>query len=204
LAQGLELIVAVDHRQSGRARRVRIYGQGAPQSVIMVRADPRPERLQWSIAHEVGEHLAQRVFQLLGNRGPEPPGIREDVANHLASRLLLPRAWFECAARVHDWDLIELKRDFTTASHELIARRMLDFAPPIIVTVFDQGRQTFRRANAIGPTPPPSRHEIACWRSVHDNNRPGRYPVDQPCIFGWPIHEPGWQREILRTLITDG
>ena len=76
-----------------------------------------------------------------------PPAARETVANQLAARILLPRGEFGCDARACDWNLLELKQRYVTASHELIARRMLDFTPAVIITIFDQGRRTFRRGN---------------------------------------------------------
>jgi len=42
------------------------------------------------VAHEIGEHLAHRVFQRLAvDPRDTPSGTREQVANALASRLLL-------------------------------------------------------------------------------------------------------------------
>ena len=70
------------------------------------------------------------------------------------------------------WDLLELKRRFATASHELIARRMLECRPAVIVTIFDQGRIAFRRGNLPGRVPPLSPAERACWQGVHEENRP--------------------------------
>ena len=43
------------------------------------------------------------------------------------------------------------KQRYATASHELIARRMLDFEPWIVITIFDNGRLTFRRSNRFRP-----------------------------------------------------
>ena len=81
------------------------------------------------------------MFEILGVDAREaPPNTRESVANQLAGRLLLPVAWFKPKAVRAGWDLFELKREFSTASHELIARRMLDFEPAVMITVFDHGR----------------------------------------------------------------
>ncbi len=83
--------------------------------------------MQWAIAHELGECERHRVFEFLQVDPREaPPAAREAVANHLASRILLPREAFSADATACGWDLPELKSRYTTASHELIARRMLD------------------------------------------------------------------------------
>lgn len=202
VATQLHLVVALDRAQAGRARRVRIGSGGSPQGVILVRDEPRPERRQWSVAHEIGEHLAAGVFQRLSVDPRETPGgTREQVANALASRLLLPGGWFERAAAACDWDLPTLKRRFATASHELIARRMLDFPPRAIVSIFDHGRLTFRRGNLSHGTPALSPCEHDCWRTTHLTGEPTALPSDEPRVRAWPIHEPGWKREILRTAI---
>lgn len=200
VAARLGLIVAEDARQSGRARYVRLGRAGGQvgQPAILVRPEPRPERRQWAVAHEIGEHMAWRVFAALGVDPTEAPALaRERVANSLAGQILVPQAWFTAAGSQCGWDLARLKERFGTASHELLARRMLDAPPPIIVTVFDQGRIGFRRSNLLARVPPLAAEEQACWADAHRgraSHRAGRLRV-----AGWPVHEPGWQREILRT-----
>jgi hypothetical protein len=203
------MVVARDDAQAGRARRVSLGARGtrggdAAQCVILVRDEPRAERRQWSVAHEIGEHLAHVVFQRLAADPREVPrGAREQVANRLAARLLLPLAWFRPIAEGCGWDLPTLKARFFTASHELIARRMLDFEPPVVITIFDHGRLTFRRGNLAGAAPPAlSPDERDCWRSTHLSGVAAAWPSDCHAVRAWPIHEPGWKREILRTALT--
>ena len=138
-----------------RARFVQLAdadGRGGGQATIVVGLAERPEREQWAVAHEIGESIAYRVFDTLGVR-PEmaPPTARELVANHLASCLLLPRRWFAADGPAFDWDLFELKRRYSTASHELIARRMLEMRPPIVITVCDHGRIALAAEQRDGP-----------------------------------------------------
>jgi hypothetical protein len=87
VAKACGLVVLSDDQQTGRARIVRLrrhapaFGQGS----IFVRPDPRPERLQWAVAHEIGESQAAEVFRLLAMRvGEAPAGAREAVANGFA------------------------------------------------------------------------------------------------------------------------
>ncbi|HUT94383.1 MAG TPA: hypothetical protein VMY37_33295, partial [Thermoguttaceae bacterium] len=101
-------------------------------------------------------------------------------------------------ASVLGWDLLELKARYSTASHELIARRMLEFSPPVIVSIFDHRCVYFRRSNVPGQVPPPSPAERDCWQTVHEQNRPEQTFDGVQAIQGWPVHEPGWKREILR------
>ena len=201
VARALGITVALDDRQRGRARYVRLRGRRArrPKATILLRPEPRLERQQWAVAHEIGEHAAHRMFDLLGVDPRETVvGAREVVASHLAGRLLLPAMWFAADGSSCDWDLFALKARYATASHELIVRRMLECRPPVIVSIFDHGLLHFRRSNLPGRVPPPSSAEMDCWQSVHDRNRPGRACEELLTIRGWPVHEEGWKREILR------
>jgi Zn-dependent peptidase ImmA (M78 family) len=206
VARALGITVAMDDRQQGRARYVRLRGfrSSRPQAAILLRSDPRPERRQWAVAHEIGEHVACRVFRRLGiDPGETPPRAREQVANELAGRILLPAPWFSADGRDCGWDLIQLKARYDTASHELIARRMLHCRPPVIISIFDHGGLYFRRSNLPGRVPPLSATEKECWKAVHELARADLAYAGLRAIQGWPVHEPGWKREFLRTEVDE-
>lgn len=202
LARAQQLTVAEDSRQQGRARYMRsqrLGGRGRTGGVILMRPEPRVERRHWAVAHEVGEHNAHRVFRRLGiDPRTAAPDAREQVANYLAGRLLLPTTWFHDAAAACDWDLIALKHEFVTASHELIARRMLDLPVRIVITVCDNSAVTFRRGNLSIPAPAMLQCERRCLRQVNRRVVPVCDDEDSIEVRGWPVHEDGWQREILR------
>lgn len=201
VARALGIAVALDDRQSGRARYVRLSDRRSQRSraTILLSPEPRVERQQWAIAHEIGEHVACHAFSQWGVDPCEAaPNAREAVANNLAGRLLLPTAWFVAGGATSQWDLMALKSRFCTASHELIARRMLECRPPVIISIFDQRRVSFRRSNLSGRVPPPSPVEMQCWHNVHNRNHPMRSGEGPEVVQGWPIHEEGWTREILR------
>ena len=203
VATSIGLTVARDDRQQARARFVRLSQQSlSAQGSILVRPEPRPERLQWAIAHEIGESCAGELFRRLAI-DPHEAGdaARERLANQFANRLLLPSAWFERDARQLDWDLLALKIRYTTASHELIARRMLDYSLPVIVTVFDNGNLTRRQSNLPGRVPPLLPLERACWRHTSITSTPSMQTDERAAVQAWPIHEPLWRREILRTAL---
>jgi Zn-dependent peptidase ImmA (M78 family) len=170
------------------------------QASIFLRADPRHERREWAVAHELGEHAAVHVFNRLGISADDaPPMARESVANHLANRLLLPTPWFGHDARRLDWDLLALKRLYRTASHELIARRMLDFDTPAIMTICDQSRIAFRRGVLGRRAPAITDVEKECWKRAYETGEPTADRQGEMLVRAWPIHEPGWKRDILRT-----
>lgn len=197
LAARLGIRVAVDGSQQVRGRRKRIVGQ----SSIFLRPEDRPERLQWAAAHELGEEYAWKVFEAADWRGTEvPERLREQIANLFASRLLLPSATFGADCRRLDFDLIALKEIYTTASHELIARRMLDLVPEAILTIVDQEGLTVR-ANGFGQSVPAmGPDEKECWTWAHSAGSPRTEETSLLTIRAWPVHEPGWKREILLTI----
>lgn len=205
LAARLGIAVAPDDGQKGRARYVRLrrWAGGGPQPAILLRADPRPEREHWAVAHEIGEHAAYRVFDQLAVDPRESPAARESVANWLAARLLLPSEWFHADGRACDWSLAALKQRYATASHELIARRMVDAPPPVVVSVFDNERLVFRRGNLSDAVGPPSAAENDCRRKAHQSGLPCSATHPGCRIDAWPVHEPGWRREILRMEIDE-
>lgn len=203
LARRLGLEVACHATMDERARFVRLGAAGA--GTILLADDPRPERRQWAVAHEIGESVAHRVFAELGvGLTDVPAGAREQVANKLASCLLLPARWFVADGRAAEWDLFALKEAYRTASHELIARRTLELGPPAIVTLFDQGRPRWRKANAVAKTTPLAPVESQTWRQTLESGRPASYdcadlPESIASVRCWPVHEPQWRREFLRT-----
>ena len=221
LAKQLRLCVARDSKMNQRARFVRLQSSAWSASrggrqvasgqdrvgrgTILLADEPRAERRQWAIAHEIGESVAHRVFAALEVPLVDiPPAGRERVANQLASCLLLPRDWFAADGSVAGWDLFELKRVYRTASHELIARRMLEMNPAVIITLVDQGAVQWRRSNSLPRPLPLTPTENRVWRTVFESGRPAEcegyaLPEGSRGIQCWPVHEPGWRREIIRT-----
>ena len=203
VAESLGLTVAWDERQRGRARLIGSNLAGSRRGMILLRPDPRQERRQWAVAHEIGEHLAGHVFDRLGTPVDEVrPAERESVANLLSGRVLIPTVWFAKDAARCSWDLATLKQRYETASHELIARRMLEFAVPILITVFDQGQVTFRRGNTLRKSPPLCPDEICAQQRAQDT---GAAVVQhgEVAVHAWPVHEAHWKREILRTVMPE-
>lgn len=202
MAGRLGLTVAWDDRQPGRARHVQLVS-GQASGSILLRPEPRPERQHWAVAHEIGETAAGRVFAQLGIDVREAPRqAREMVANGLASRLLLPAASLAIDGDACHWDLLALKERYSTASHELIARRMLDFVQPVIVAVHDQNRLSWRKSNLATRPRKPSLQELAAVRRAHETSESVR-DEGPPAVRAWPIHEPLWKREIVRVEIDE-
>lgn len=198
LAARLGVEILLDDAQTGRARHKRLAGR----PVILLKPDERPERLQWAAAHELGEVIACRVFERLQvDDGGVQPELREQSASLLAARLLLPFDWFADDVRRVDGDLPALKAIYRTASHELVAWRLLDLPVESTVTVFDHGRMTRRRSNGGRRPPSLTPPECAVWQETHRTGDPHEQRRGDVRVRCWPIHEPDWKREILRTVL---
>lgn len=211
VAEGLQLVVTRDYAMPYRGRFVRLAeqdGEGGGVGTIVVGTAERPEREQWAVAHEIGESVAYRVFERLGVAFDELlPTAREQVANRLANAILLPRHWFAREGRECGWDLLALKERFSTASHELISRRMLEMRPGIVITVCDHGQVTWRRSNVKARPPSLLAEERAAWQLCHRTGLTADEFIDAESglerVRAWAVHEPEWKREILRSEIVE-
>jgi hypothetical protein len=152
-------------------------------------------------ARAVADHLRADLFRSLGFVEGTGPGLTgASLSNLFAQRLLIPTAWFGPLARQAGYDLFELKRSFSTASHELLANRLLELDEPCIITVIDNGEIVRRRSNT-GPVPrelvPAEEH---CLQDVHEYSRPQVVSEDGWTVQGWPVHQLDFRREVLRSV----
>jgi Zn-dependent peptidase ImmA (M78 family) len=196
----LGMLVCLDRRQPQRGRAQRTGGR----PVIYLRPEPREERHQWTVAHEIGEHLKVELLRRLGLDPAETRAMTgESLANLLAYRLLVPSRWFADDARALDYDLLELKKRYGTSSHEVIALRFVDLPDPCIVTVVDNDKITRRKSNAWPARRKLEPAEAKCQRLVHERGRPTVVREADWTVHGWPVHQLDWKREILRSVIEE-
>jgi predicted transcriptional regulator len=178
LAVRLGYDIAWSQGERGRARIVQTpRSDSLGRGTILLTPEPRLERRQWAVAHELGESAAWQVFERLDQDPRAVRGnVREQVANWLAGRLLIPSRWWHSSGDDADWDLLVLKQRFSTASHELLARRMLEAEPPVVITIFDQGSISFRMGNHGFRPPRWSDGEQRCRMQSSDEARPADFP----------------------------
>ena len=195
--QHLGMAVVLDQRQPQRGRAQRALGK----KQIYLKPEPREERHQWTVAHEIGEHFKS---DLLAKLGIDPSQARamagESLANLFAYRLLVPSRWFVEDAKALDFDLLALKKRYATSSHEVLAWRFLDLASPCVVTIIDNERIHRRRSNAW-----PTKRELLpieerCWRFVTEHGKAKEMRDDDWTVTCWPVHQLDWKREILRSV----
>lgn len=196
IARRLQLRVVSDRRMPTRGRFV--HTADGTAGTVIVGAEQRPERRQWAVAHEIGEAFAYRAFDYLGVDPAEAPATaREEMANALAGRLLAPAKWLVGVYESSEHDLHATKRAFESASYELLARRLLETLDwPIIASVFDHNQLTWRRHSQGGRMAPLLRAERLAQRRSHQSGRPTAL-LGEHAVRCWPIHEPGWKREIV-------
>jgi predicted transcriptional regulator len=196
----LGLEVCLDRTQAQRGRAQRAAGRGP----IFLRPEPTEERHQWTVAHEIGEHFKPALLRRLGIEPEQTRAMMgESLANLFAHRLLVPTCWLAEEARACEHDVLELKQRFRTASHEVVAWRLLDLSTPCIITVVDNEHVHRRRSNAWRVTRELSEPEVRCLRYVHQYSRPRRVREQGWTVHGWPVHQSDWKREILRSVLDE-
>jgi Zn-dependent peptidase ImmA (M78 family) len=199
LAQGtLGIVVCLDSRQAERSR----ARGNAETKQIYLRPEPTEERHQWTVAHEIGRHMKPQLLERLGvekRSGLSPVSL----ANLFAHRLLVPTCWFREDAPDSGYDLLELKRRYSTASHEVIAWRMLDLGDSCIMTIVDNGSIHRRRSNAVRTKRELSPAEAKCQARVYRTGEPHEVREGGWSVQCWPVHQDGWKREILRSVVDE-
>ncbi|MCA9028402.1 MAG: ImmA/IrrE family metallo-endopeptidase [Planctomycetaceae bacterium] len=200
LAERLRTSVLVDPTLPARACR-RELGGGV--SSIVIAPDDRDERMCFATAHEIGEEHVANLCDRLGLSITDcSERMREDLANRIASRLLVPNPWFHEVAVESDFDLFELKQAFSFASHQVISWRMLDAETPTIITIFDNGQRYSRKANFSG-WQEMQKLEKSSWEQCRRRAETVDVSHGSVRVQVWPIHEPDWRREIVRTTLLD-
>src|SRR5262249_2281213 len=154
---------------------------------------PTLERHQWTVAHEIGEHLKPALLERLGIAPQDARAMAgESLANLLAYHLLVPALWFASDASSENHDILALKARYRTASHEVIAWRLLDLPEPCIVSIIDNGHVYRRRSNAWTVRRQLEPPEQACQRSVHECGKPRLVREQGWMVQGWPVHQLDW------------
>jgi Zn-dependent peptidase ImmA (M78 family) len=201
LAQGpLGMVVCLDHRQTQRGRAQRAAGRRQ----IYLRPEPTEERHQWTVAHEIGEHLKPDLLRRCGIDPRDAKAMMgESLANLFAYRLLVPTCWFQGDAPALDFDVLALKERYRTSSHEVLAWRMLDLPQPCIITILDNDKIHRRRSNAW-----PTKRELLpvekkCQQAVHRHGKPQRLADSGCSVQAWPVHQAEWKREVLRSVLDE-
>ncbi|HYV38951.1 MAG TPA: ImmA/IrrE family metallo-endopeptidase [Gemmataceae bacterium] len=194
----LGMTICLDKQQQSRGRAQRNGGRPG----IYLKPEPTVERHQWTVAHEIGEHLKPRLLQLLGiDPGETRAMAGESLANLFAHHLLAPNCWFASDAAALQYDVLELKQRYPTSSHEVLALRLLDLPEPAIITIVDNDHIYRRRSNAWRVRKQLEPVERECQHYVNYYSRPAVRRKGGWTVHGWPVHQADWKREILRSVV---
>jgi hypothetical protein len=192
----LGICVCLDQDQPQRGRAQRSGGRRQ----IFVKPEPSQERHQWTVAHEIGEHLKASLLQRLGVQPEQARAMAgESLANLLAYHLLVPTIWFRNDAPSAGYDILALKTRYRTSSHEVLAWRLLDLPEPCIISIIDNDHVYRRRSNAWQIRRQLEAPEQNCQRYVHYYGRSRLVQEKGWTVQGWPVHQSDWKREILRS-----
>lgn len=192
------LAVARKHLRLSLAEGGRSRGRRAG----LPRPEPTEERQQWEAAVAVGRHLEPALLRALGIEPEERPALLGvSPVNLFAERLLAPTRWFAADAAGCGYDLAELKQRYRTAACERLAWRLLDLAEPCIITVVDNDSVYRRRSNAWRVRKELAPAEKQCQRHVSEHCKPHEVRAGGWTVQGWPVHQEGWKRQILRSVV---
>ncbi len=185
VAEKLDYEIGIDDKLKTRGYKRRRWGKNE----IIVNSPSKSERKHFTVAHEIAEHA------LAGELTGED---LEKACNAMASSLLMPAQWFEMDAKACNFDLLELKKIYSTASHEALAYRMLHFSE-CIITIFDNGKITVRKASINNLCRHIHPIEVKCFQKVSNSGEPSTVSGDNVRVQGWPAFKDDWKRVILRT-----
>jgi hypothetical protein len=194
--------LATNHLKLDLEARRRGRGRRADEDEGFARGPASEEQRQWAAAQAVGDHFKPVLLERLGFEPGERvamPG--ESLSGLFARHLLVPAAWFAADARACDCDLLQLKDRYRTASHELIAFRLLDLPEPCIITIIDDDRVHRRRSNAWPVKKRLEPAEAECHRAVTRDGKPHAVRSGAWAVWGWPVWQGGRNREVLRSVV---
>lgn len=162
-----------------------------------VEVDSRDRRVRqnFTLAHEI---LEVEFESITSN-----PSEKHKLAMLATPFLLMPSKWFNPACLTHDFDLIEIKNIFDTASYEAVALRMLHVEPGVI-TVCDNGKITNRKTSYEFHIPKklfPAEEEAI--GNALESKAKSAAADDGISTTAYPIIEKKFERVILRTLFDE-
>jgi len=152
----------------------------------------RVERRNFTLAHEIMElELPEAITA---------KDFRHKIAVRGAAALLCPACFFREACAADALDLFGVKVIFSTASHEVVALRSLDFSEAII-TIFDNGRLKNRETSYPFGAQPVSPQERELVRQVMRSGEVEPDSWEAASATAYPVFENDFKRVILHTLL---
>ena len=171
---------------------------------IVITPHMSAEQQQTVAAQAIARDLLPDLLRKLGIvPGSESKQAIADFCRLLSSRLLVPTRFLRAALRDSRYDLLALKRVFSTASPEIIALRLLDLDAPCLIAVIDDGVVATRRGNRVAVNRKLTAAEEQCLEQVMAQDLPCTVRGDGWTVHGWPIPERPFRRVVLRSVPDD-
>jgi hypothetical protein len=191
IADALGLVYDETELEGRRGQSYRRFGR---QHVEIHRKD-RPERKNFALAHEIMELELKKVL--------EDPRESHRWANLGASFLLMPTPWVRDHCLRTGFDLVKLRKVFTTASWEVIALRTLNFSESII-TIVDDDRVTRRKSSyPFYVSKKLSDEEKHVVLDVLQTKKVQKQHFPSCEVTAYPVFEKERKRVILRTVLDE-
>jgi predicted transcriptional regulator len=196
----VQVVDPVEQDEDGRRRpRERPAGAG-----IVLSPDMSEEQQQKVAADGVARALLPDVLRKLGvPLGSENKQLAAHIRGLVIARLLIPTKLLRSALKTCRYDLVALKRVFSTAAVEAIALRLLDLDEPCVIAVVDDGVVATRRANHFAVSKKLEPAEQSCLERVMEFDRPERVRQGEWTVQGWPVAGRQFRRIILRAVPDD-
>jgi hypothetical protein len=196
----VDVVEPVEEDERGRPRPRRVQ----PGAGIVLSPDMTEEQRQKAAAEGIARSLLPDVFRKLGLlEGSENKQFSAHLRGLIVSRLLVPGQLLRAALRTCRYDLLALKKFFSTAAAEMIALRLLDLDEPCVIAVADDGVVVLRRANRFAATKKLEPAEQACLDRVMELDQPHKTRGSGWTVWGWPVSSRSFRRIILRAVPDD-
>jgi hypothetical protein len=181
------------------------------------RPRPRPKGAGIILSPDMTEEQQNKVAadgiarallpDLLNKLGVLPGSDNKQLSTHIrtivVSRLLVPTRLLRTALKECRYDLLSLKKKFSTAATETIALRLLDLEEPSVVAIVDDGIVAIRRGNRSAAGKKLEAPEQKCLDQVMKLDAPQRVREGDWTVHGWPVPDRAIRRIILRSVPDD-
>jgi predicted transcriptional regulator len=196
---GIPVEVVHPAERASLGRRPRRHTAG-----IVLTPGMTPEQEQAAAAAGIAQALLPDLLRRLGVvSGSEPKAGLGQLRGLLATRLLIPTPMLRVAASRCKYDVLALRDQFTTATPEAVALRLLDLEEPCVVAIVDDGVVVTRRGNRTSETKKLTAAEQECLERVMALDLPHRARVGQWTAYGWPVPGRAFRRILVRAVPDD-
>ena len=184
------------HEATGLSRK-----RAASKGKLLLGDSLKEESRQRLAAQAIAHFLLPRVGDILGAESGEK--LPAGWVRALVDRLMVPPLWFRDIWRNVEGDFAKVLTRFAFTPMELVAQRLLDSAEPTVLSIIDHGTLAHRASNGprAGKVLWPVEKE--CREYVAHFSRARRISQGGMTVWGWPIHQSDWKKEVLRTVLSE-